>query len=138
MNLWIRVLLGAGLLLLSGTGDALAETQFICSITEGLECSEGVECGPPEFGGVTPPSFLHLDIERKVITLLAPAERRGEETVIDVAKAAVGGWILAGIESERAWNSYVTDEGNITLSVTIDGTTWTAFGRCMPAADAKP
>ena len=138
MNFLIRVVLCAVMLIFLGAGDAPAETQSICSITESLECSEGVECGPPDFGGVTPATFLHLDIERKVITLLAPAERRGEETVIDVAQETAGGWILAGVESERAWNIYITDEGNMTVSVTMDGTTWTAFGRCLPAADAKP
>ena len=133
-----RVVVCTGMLLLPWAAETLAETHFICSVIESLECSEGEECGLPDFSGVTPPTFLHLDIEKKVITLLAPAERRGEQTVIDVAEEVTGGWILAGVESERAWNIYLTDEGNMTVSVTMDGTTWTAFGRCMPAADARP
>lgn len=133
-----RVLLGTGTLLILGAGVALAETQFICSLTESVECSEGVGCGPPDFGGVTPPTFLHVDVKKKVVTLLAPAERRGEETVIDVARETAGGWILSGVESERAWNIYLGDTGNMTVSVTMDGTTWTVYGRCMPASHARP
>ena len=41
----------------------LAKTHWICSFTESTECSEGVECGPPEFNGVTSPTFRHLDIK---------------------------------------------------------------------------
>ncbi len=116
----------------------MAETQFICSITESLECSAGVDCGPPEFDGVTPPTFFHLDIGKKVITLLAPDERRGEETPIDMIRETADGWILAGLESERAWTLYLTNTGHMTFSVTMDGTTWTAFGSSMLAKNAKP
>ena len=130
-------LLVTGVLLLGLTGTAGAETQFLCSITESLECSDGVGCGPPQMA-VTPPTFFHVDIERKVITLLAPADRRGEETVIELANETPDGWLLAGVESERAWNVYLSQAGNLTISITMDGTIWTAFGRCMPAADAKP
>ena len=138
MNTIKSAIVWAMLLMCAGAGGALAETQFLCSITESVECSDGVGCGPPEFGGVVPPSFIHVDVERKIITLLAPAERRGEENSIDVVRETADGWILAGMESKRAWTLYLTGDGNLTLAVTMDGTTWTAFGRCMPAAHAKP
>ena len=131
------ILLTASLLLV-GVGGAMAETQFICSITESLECSAGVDCGPPEFDGVTPPTFFHLDIGKKVITLLAPAERRGEKSDIDAVLEQDDGWVVAGLENGRAWNVYVTHDGHMTLTVTMDGTTWIAFGNAMPAAHAAP
>ena len=137
MKAMTLILLITGVLLLVLAGTAGAETQFLCSITESLECSEEVGCGPPEFT-VAPPTFFYVDLERKVITLLAPTERRGEETVIELAKETTDGWILAGVESERAWNVYLSHAGHLTISVTMDGTIWSAFGSCMPASDAKP
>lgn len=134
MNLFPLI---TGVLLLVQTGTACAETQFLCSITESLECSEGLDCGPPDFT-IAPPTFFHLDLERMIITLLAPAERRGEETVIELAKETSDGWLLAGVESDRAWNVYLSHAGHLTISVTMDGTIWATFGRCMPAPDAEP
>jgi len=130
-------LLITGMLLLSQSGTAGAETQFLCSITESLECSEGVGCDPPELT-VAPPTFFHVNLERKIITLLAPAERRGEETVIEIAKETPDGWLLAGVESTRAWSVYLSHAGHLTISVTMDGTIWSTFGRCMPAPNAEP
>jgi hypothetical protein len=45
---------------------------------------------------------------------------------------------VAGLENGRAWNVYVTHDGHMTLTVTMDGTTWVAFGNAMPAAHAAP
>ncbi len=130
-------LLITGVLLLAQAGNAGAETQFLCSITESWECSAGEGCGSPEFS-ITPPTVLHVDVERKVITLLAPAERRGEETVIDLVKETPDGWLLAGVQSDRAWSVYLTHAGHLTISVTMDGTIWSTFGQCMPGPNAEP
>jgi hypothetical protein len=131
------VLVLASALVLAGSAAA-AEKQWICSITEAVEYSEGMECVAPDLGGVEPPSFLHVDIDKKVVTLLAPASRRGETNRIDQAQETNRGWILAGIDGARAWSIYLTTDGTMTLTIAMDGTTWSAFGRCMPAADAKP
>jgi len=61
-----------------------------------------------------------------------------ETNNIDMVQQMEDGWILAGLDSERTWSIYLTDEGNMTLSIAMDGTTWSAFGRCMPADRAKP
>ena len=137
MNHAKTVLLGAGVLLLLGAG-ARADTQVLCAITESVECSANVPCGPPEFDGVVPPTFLHVDLARKVVTLLAPEVRRGEVTPIDAVRETDDGWVASGLENERAWSLYLTRDGHMTLTVTMDGTTWTAFGHCMPAAHASP
>ena len=103
-----------------------------------MECSEGVGCGEPDFQGVEPPSFLHVDLEKKVVTLLAPASRRGESNPIAAVTETERGWIASGSDGARAWSIYLTGDGTMTLTVTMDGTTWSAFGRCMPADDARP
>lgn len=120
------------------TGAAAAEKQWICSITDAVECSEGMECVAPDLGGVEPPSFMHVDLDKKVVTLLAPASRRGETNRIDLVQETTGGLILAGIDGSRAWSIFLTTDGNMTLSIAMDGTTWSAFGKCLPAADARP
>jgi hypothetical protein len=119
-------------------GAAAAEQQWICTLTDAVECSEGMECGAPYFAGVEPPSFLHVDVEKKVVTLLAPESRRGETNEIGMVQAKDDGWILAGIDGQRAWSLYLTASGYLTLTVTMDGTTWSGFGRCMPASHATP
>ncbi len=134
----MRAFLLVTVLVLVTSGGAEAASQYICSITETAECSDGQGCGTHDFGGIVPPTFFHVDVERKVITLLAPDERRGEETPIDMIRETADGWILAGLESERAWTLYLTNTGHMTFSVTMDGTTWTAFGSSMLAKNAKP
>jgi len=131
------LLVGVSLLAFAAGAQA-AETKWICSIVEGTEVSEGFESYEPDFGGVEPPSFFHVDIDRKLITLLAPASRRGETNKIELVRETDEGWMLAGMNGERAWSMYLTTDGYMTLSLAMNGTTWSAFGRCMPADHAKP
>lgn len=118
-------------------GSAVAEPVWIVSITDGIECSDGGGCGPPDFGGVEPATFLHVDIDKKVITLLEPPSRRGETTPIGQSHRTSDGWLLSGLQEDRSW-SMVISRAYMTLSLTMDGTTWTAFGRVMPVEHAKP
>jgi hypothetical protein len=91
MKLHIAVaLLACGLAVLA-TSSAVA-SPLVVAITGAVECSEGDGCGPPDFGQVTPATFLHVDIEKKVITLLAPASRRGETNSIDQSLETPDGW----------------------------------------------
>jgi hypothetical protein len=122
-----------GLALLAGaSGSANAGSSWLCSINRAVECTEDGECGPPDFGDLPPPIFLRVDVERKEVTLLAPEERRGEVTVIDTALEERGMWVLTGVEEGRAWSMVISSEGYMTLSVTYDGVTWSAFGHSMP------
>ena len=138
MNCCLRSLLVAcvGVFLLAA--DAAATTKWICSVVEGIECSDGVGCGPPDFGPLEAPTFLHVDTQKRIITLLAPASRRGETTQIGQAVETSEGWILAGVEDKRAWSMMLTNEGYMTVTVTMDGTAWTAFGRCIPEGSTAP
>ena len=125
------------LLVLLSCGSAAADNTWIVSITDAVECSDGEDCGPPDFAGVTPATFFHVDIEKKVITLLEPASRRGETTPIERSLQTPDGWLLCGLQENRGWSMFITRE-HMTLSLTMDGTTWTAFGRVMPVEHAKP
>lgn len=138
MRAILRLCAATAVLLFVITGAALGETKWLCAFNEAVESSEGGLSGPADFGGVTPPSFAYVDLEKKLITLLAPASRRGETTVINSMLETKEGWILSGVEAERAWSVILTNEGSLTVSITMDGTTRSVFGRCMPASLAKP
>jgi hypothetical protein len=45
---------------------------------------------------------------------------------------------FAGVENERAWSMVITSGGELTVSITMDGGTWSGFGKCMPAEHAVP
>lgn len=138
MKSMLRLLPAMALLLCIAVGSASAESKWICSITEMMESSDGIPSYELDFEGITPPTFFYVDTEKKLITLLAPDSRRGETTVIDAARETTGGWFLSGVESERAWTMVLTNDGYMTVSITMDGTIRSAFGRCMPASHAKP
>jgi hypothetical protein len=113
-------------------GEVEAGRSWICSINSAVECADGVECGSPDLGGLDRPTFLRVDAERKAITILAPGSRRGEVTEIGTVKEIDDLLVLTGVERGRAWSMVISREGYMTLSVTYDGVTWTAFGNSMP------
>lgn len=103
-----------------------------------MECDEKLGCAPPQLD-VTPPSFLHVDVDKKVITLLAPAERRGEQTAIRAAERLDDRLVLSGIEASRGWGMVVEDaDGSMTLTVTMAGAGFVVFGNCISVATASP
>jgi hypothetical protein len=126
-SLWIGCILVVAL-----CANASAEPAWICSITKAIECWDDGDCGPPDFGGLDPATFLRVDLNTKQITIMAPDTRRGEITKIGVFERVEGMWVIAGIEEGRAWSMVISDEGYMTISISADGTTWSAFGHTMP------
>jgi hypothetical protein len=112
--------------------------SWVGAVQDIVECSDDGKCGPPDFRGTSPVTFFHIDTNRKVITMLAPDERRGETTEIQTIREVEGTWFVAGVENERAWSMVITSRGELTLSITMDGGTWSGFGKCMPAEHAQP
>jgi hypothetical protein len=131
----LALLLGLALLV-ARSADAGAGQSWICAINMAVECGEDGECGPPDFGSLMPPTFLRVDTGRMEVTLLAPKERQGEITVIDEAQEIDGLWVLTGVEEGRSWSMIINPEGYMTLSVTYDGVTWSAFGNTMGEEDS--
>jgi hypothetical protein len=112
-------------------GSACAEKVWICSITDGIECLSDGTVGKPNLGELDPVTFFRVDTKKMQITLLAPESRRGEVTSISTAKEEEGLWILTGIEKGRAWSMVISTSGNMSLSITYDGITWSIFGNAM-------
>jgi hypothetical protein len=113
------------------SGNALAAPSWICSINDGVQCDAQGTTGPPDLGGLTAPTFMRVDADSKQVTLLAPPDRSGEITPIDVVRRGDGIWVLSGVEAGRAWSMVISDKGDMTLSVTADGSTWSVFGHAM-------
>jgi hypothetical protein len=127
----------AGMLVVFATNSAHAD-QWVCSIQNAIECANDGNCGPPDFRGVDPATFFHVDTDRKLITLLAPESRRGETTPIQSQAKTAESWIFAGVEGERSWSLVISNSGDVAVSITMEAATWSAFGKCMPAAHVTP
>lgn len=127
---------GIGLVIVAltvGTLAAGAEAadSWICCLTDAISVEEDGTVGPPDLGGGERPTFLRVDIDRKEITLLAPASRRGETTRIDAVRTGDDVWIFSGVENARAWNLVISGDGHLTLTVTTDGAAWSVFGHAI-------
>lgn len=122
----------ASLALCSG---ALAGPAWLCSVASAVAVDEDGTVGPPDLGDLERPTFFRVDSDKKEVTLLAPASRRGEVTKIETAREADGQWMFAGVEHGRAWSVIITDKGNVTLSVISDGAVWAVFGHALPDGD---
>ena len=112
--------------------QAFAGNSWVCSISEAVAVDEDGTIGPPDTGGLAAPTFLRVDADKKLVTLLAPAERRGQVTKIDAAHQGEGVWVFSGVENQRAWSLVIADSGQMTLSVTTDGAVWSVFGNALP------
>ena len=109
----------------------LAGPTWLCSITANAAVGDDGTAGPVDFAGVEPATFLRVDTDGKSITLLAPESRRGETTEIGAIKQGDGIWLITGVEDGRAFSMVISDAGYMTLSITGNGTTWSAFGAVL-------
>jgi hypothetical protein len=118
---------------------ATAQTApLVCSVVSGLECDDSLNCQPP-LRDPPPPTFIHVDVEAGVITLLAPESRRGEQTRVGAVARQDGKTILSGAEGGRGWSMVLSDEDlDMSLTITDDGTGFVAFGACIPEDQVTP
>ncbi len=86
-----------------------------------------------------PPTFIHVDVEGGVITLLAPESRRGEQTSIAATARQEGQTILSGAEAGRGWSMVISDDDfDMSLTMTEDRTGFVVFGECIPEDQVTP
>ena len=112
--------------------------QYVCSIAKAVECDEGLNCGPPA-PQVTPPSFIHLDLDDGRITLLAPPQRRGETTQIRAMERDGDRVILSGIEAGRGWSMNMSEtSGKMSITINFGDAAWIVFGQCIAEDQISP
>jgi hypothetical protein len=88
---------------------------------------------------MVPPTFLHVDLDKKLVTLLGPAERRGETSEIRAIVREAGHIVLTGTEAGRAWGAVIAEaDGSMTLTVTLERSGFVVFGNCIAASETSP
>ena len=119
-------------LALVATGTAHAGQTWLCSVASAVAVDEDGTVGAPDFGERERPTFFRVDAEKKELTLLAPASRRGEVTKLDTVHAIEGAHVFSGVEHGRSVSLIITAEGRTTLSIVADGVVWSVFGHSLP------
>jgi hypothetical protein len=136
----IRSLLLVSMILAGGLASAapaVAGQTWLCSVGSAVAVDEDGTVGPPDTGERERPTFFRLDADKKELTLLAPASRRGEVTKLEHVHEAESHKVFSGVESGRGLNIVITEEGRMTLSVVGDGVVWSVFGHALRESDAK-
>ena len=118
-------------------GGAWAEQTWLCSIGSAVAVDEDGTVGPPDLGEKERPTFFRVDAAKKELTLLSPASRRGEVTMIDMVHESQGQRIFSGVENGRSLNLIIADDGRVSLSVLGDGVVWSVFGHALPEGETK-
>jgi len=112
--------------------------QFVCSLTETIECDADLNCGPPA-PGLPPPTFIHVDLENSRITLLAPEVRRGETTQIRATESDGDGVIMSGIEAGLGWSMAMSHtDGRALVTVNLGDASLVAVGQCIAESRVTP
>lgn len=124
--------------LLVSAGTVQVDSQLVCSVARGVECADDLTCGPPA-PQMVPPTFLHVDLDKRVVTLLGPAERRGETSQIRAIVREAGHVVLTGIEAGRAWGMVIAEaDGSMTLTVSLERSGFVVFGNCIAEGETSP
>ncbi len=114
------------------------DIAYLCSIDRGVECNELLECGPPQPERPAP-TFLRVDPDADIITLLAPEERRGELTHIGAKSRNGSNLIMTGVEAGRAWTMILSEaDGKMAFTINFGDAGYVVFGACMPADQTTP
>ncbi len=112
--------------------------EYVCTPAKVVECDSDLNCGPPA-PQLTPPTFFHVDLDDRVITLLGPAERRGETTQIEYMERDADRVIIGGVQAGRAWSVIFSEsDGRMTLTMNLGDAGWLVFGQCIPADHLSP
>lgn len=127
-------MLAVGLVMCSG---AEAGQTWLCSVSSAVAVDEDGTVGPPDFSERERPTFFRVDAEKKELTLLAPASRRGEVTKLEKVHEADGVRVFSGVENGRGVNLIITDAGHMTVSIASDGAVWSVFGHALPEEHLK-
>ncbi len=114
------------------------EESYVCSLKRGIECDSELNCGPPA-PQLPPPTFLHVDTEDSLITLLDPPERRGETTQIRVMEDEGDRLIMSGIEAGRSWSMILSKaDHSAAISINLGDAVLVVFGQCIPEDQVEP
>ena len=119
--------------LLVAAGVPADANKYVCTPGKAVECDSDLNCGPPA-PQLPFPTFFQVDLDDRVITLLGPAERRGETTPIRHMERDTDRVIAGGVQAGRAWSMILSESsGRMTLTVNLGDAGWVVFGQCIAA-----
>ena len=134
----VRSVAGAGItLLVCASALAAQASPLVCSIKQASECDESLGC--ETFAPEDAVSFLHVDVARNTVTILAPSERRGEVTEIQNSQSMDGLTVLTGTQLGRGWSMAIdNNDGVMTLTISDKHVGFVVFGRCIASDLLSP
>ncbi len=117
--------------LLLGAGVRGEADPYVCSLTKAVECDSDL-CGPPAPPDAPHPTFIRVDLDNNLVTLLAPAERRGETTQIRAIERSGDHVVMTGINAGRGWTMTLSEtDGGAVITVNLGDAAYVVFGQCI-------
>ena len=123
---------------LLASGVALADNlqgadRLLCAPVQVTICVEDAECYHAHASELGVPDFVIVDLKNKKMQT-TKASQESRTTAFTTVTRGSGAIYLQGIDSGRAF-SFVINEatGSLTVAVSRDGATVTAFGACTNA-----
>jgi len=120
------------------SGVALADNlqgadRLLCAPVQVTICVEDAECYHAHASELGVPDFVIVDLKNKKMQT-TKASQESRTTAFTTVTRGSGAIYLQGIDSGRAF-SFVINEatGSLTVAVSRDGATVTAFGACTNA-----
>jgi len=121
-----------GIMILSGTilAQAAAEDKLTCALTKAYACTSDEGCAVVALQDMNLPRFIGIDFGTKAITSLDKSVTR-EGTKFAAVDKIQGMTVLHGSE-QRGWSLAIGDQsGELTISASGDGESFTVFGACI-------
>lgn len=121
-----------GIMILSGAilAHAAAEDKLTCAITKAYACTSDEGCAAVALQDINLPRFIGIDFETRVIKSLDKNVSR-EETRFATIDKINGLTVLHGVE-KRGWSLAIGQgSGELTISASGDGESFTVFGACI-------
>lgn len=128
----------AALTLLASAMPAAAQSPWICSLGQYMECNmlDGCADAPPDPAAF--PAFLTIDLEAGVVRATEPQFADRTADILESDRAA-GRLVLAGIQGGRGWSLTLIEEtGEMSLAISDPDAGILISGRCIARAVIDP
>jgi hypothetical protein len=130
MKLLLSGVVGIMILSAASLSQAATEDKLTCAITKAYACTSDEGCAAVALQDMELPRFISIDFGTRVIASLDKSVPREETRFASVDKLR-GLTVLHGVE-KRGWSLAIGEEsGDLTLSASGDGESFTVFGSCI-------
>jgi hypothetical protein len=127
-----RSCLAVAFLLLAPLGAAAQTLDWpatiVCSLGDPTICTpEG--CHQAALDTLDLPRLIRLDLKEGVMHAVTPehAGRRSSFEIVDRSETKL---VIRGYENGRVFSGVLDEPGTLAISASVDGTTFSVFGRC--------